>query len=192
MTPGCHDRAVILASSATDWVGATGALVAALGGIGAFAVAAWVLRPQLREYRAQQKERETRQARLVSAWPMSRRTEADGRMLVIRNSSDQPIYRCILWLITPSKPRGDTGMPPFALRPSAWTTVLAPHDEFRYELGSTRGSPRPTHRPAVELMFQDDNGLSWWRDQWGKLSQLDEDQARAHVEKYNDMRGSRP
>ena len=182
---------MILASSATDWVGAAGALVAAVGGIGAFAVAAWVLRPQLGEYRAQQKERESRQARLVSAWPMSRQTEADGRVLVIRNSSDQPIYKCLLWLVTLSSPRDDTEIPPFELRPSAWTTVLAPHDDFRYELESTRGSSRPRHRPAVELMFRDDSGLSWWRDQWGKLSRLDKDQALVHDAKYNEMRGSR-
>jgi hypothetical protein len=183
---------MIVASSASDWVGAIGALIAAVGGVGAFAVAAWVLRPQLREYYAQQKERENRQARLVSAWPMSRQTQAEGRVLVIRNSSDQPIYRCLLWQITLSKPRGDAEIPPFTLRPSAWTTVLAPHDDFRYELRSTQGSPRPRHRPAVELIFQDDNGLSWWRDQWGRLSQLDGGQARAHVEKYNEMLGNRP
>jgi hypothetical protein len=180
---------VILASSVTDWVSAVGSLIAALGALGAFVIAAWVLTPQLREYRAQQKERETRQARLVSAWPMRRQTQAEGRVLVIRNSSDQPIYRCLLWLITPSKPRGSVENPPFALRPSAWTTVLAPHDDFRYELRDTRDSPRPRHRPTVELVFQDDNGLSWWRGQDGRLKRLDEDQVRAYGEKYNDARG---
>jgi len=41
------DDIVTLASSATDWIGSIGALVAALGGVGAFAVAASALRPQL-------------------------------------------------------------------------------------------------------------------------------------------------
>lgn len=179
---------MIVASPVTDWVGAAGALIAALGAVGTFAIAAWALVPQLREYRAQQRERESAQARLVNSWPMNRRTEAEGRVLVISNSSEQPIYRCLIWLITPSRPRGNTEIPPFHLHPSAWTTVLAPHDDFRYELRSTRDSPRPRHRPAAELVFRDATGISWWRDQEGKLAKLDKDQVQSYDEKYNDVR----
>lgn len=185
----CDDDIVVLAASITDWIGAVGAILAALGGLGAFAVAAWVLRPQLREFRAQQGERESRQARLVSAWPMRRERRLAGRVVVIRNSSDQPIYKCLLWLIASSTPRGDPKAPPFALRPAVWTTVLAPHDDFRYELRGTRGSPRPRHRPATEVIFQDDNGICWWRDQAGKLAKLSQDQIREYVDLFDQTRG---
>ncbi len=174
--------AMILASSTTDRIAAVGTLIAALAAIGAFAIALVLLIPQWRDFNAKRKDRHKRDARLITVYARARETAADSRVLVVCNRSEQPMYKCLLWLITPSKDARDKSKPPFALPVSKWVAVIPPRQDTPYELKSTRNKPRPLRVPPVEMVFYDgDQDSSWWRDESGLLHELDPDQ----VHNYN-------
>ncbi|HEY2281398.1 MAG TPA: hypothetical protein VGI00_23820 [Streptosporangiaceae bacterium] len=181
---------MVIASQATDWISALSEATAAVVGIVVLVVALITLRPQLRDLRSQHAERETRQARLISAWAEARRTDAGGRVLVVRNVSDQPVHRCLVWLISDSAAREDKAGPPLRQNPSAWTSVVTPHDDYRYELPSTQGTPRPRRRPDVEVVFQDEEGRSWWRDRDGVLAHVPSAQVSDYVEQFRRVSGA--
>lgn len=173
---------MILASSATDKIAAAGTLIAALAAIGAFAIAVVLLIPQWQDFSAKRKERVKRDARLITVYARARETAADPRVLVVCNRSEQPMYKGLLWLITPSKDVRDKSQPPFALPVSRWVAVIPPRQDTPYELELTRNKPRPLRVPPVEMVFYDgDQQRSWWRDESGLLHELDAGQ----VDKYN-------
>jgi hypothetical protein len=166
----------MLFASATDWTTAVAALVAALGGVGAFAVALIALRPQLSELRSVKRERETAQARRITAF--AERRDERGRCLVVHNGSDEPIYECGLWLITAHLSDHESGMPPTDLHPTVFTHVVTPHDDFRYQIPVERlkGSA-PSRRPPVEVVFCDANQRWWWRSESGRLRRLNAEES---------------
>jgi type II secretory pathway pseudopilin PulG len=181
-------RAVIVASQATDWISALSEAASALVAIVVLVIAAVTLGPQLADLRSQRAERETRQARQISAWAEARRDDAAGRVLVVRNMSNQPIHRCLLWLINDSTSRENAAGPLFGKKPSAWTSIVTPHDDYSYELSTTRGRPR--RRPDVEIVFQDEEGRSWWRDRDGVLARVPPAQVPAYEEQFRHVSGA--
>jgi hypothetical protein len=187
---------VAVASSASDWVSAVSESVSAVAAALVLLFAFVTLRPQLRDLQGQRAERETRQkeaearqARLISAWPRARRSPAEGRVVVVHNGSDQPIHRCLVWLITTGVPDPDTLAELLGRRPSAWTSIVAPHDEYRYELKSSRGKPRPLRRPDIVVAFQDEENRSWWRNRNGVLAPIRPDQVKAYTERFGHVSG---
>lgn len=203
---------MFMASTATDWVTASGTLVAAIVGTGALLVAALALRSQVRvlnaqmnafeeqsealrlqqdafqlqqaDFQAQQRLREQHQASKVAAWSL-RRT-ATGRPIRLHNGSDAPIYMCCLWLVTrhmPTRPHPPT---PLGIKPSRWTTVVAPEDNFQDEITGLKGSA-PRARPPVEAVFKDADQQFWWRDRNGELKKLDPDQVQIFIEQFDDL-----
>jgi hypothetical protein len=187
---------VALASSASDWLSAGSEAVSALVAVVVLLIAVVTLRPQLHDLRDQRSERETRQreaaarqARLISAWTMARRRQADGRVVVVHNASDQPIHRCLLWQIKESASGGNTLAEFLSRTPSAWTSIVAPHDEYRYELKSSRNKVRPARRPAVVVAFQDEENRSWWRDRNGVLAEVPQDQVQAYTGRFGEVSG---
>lgn len=181
---------MIIASSATDKIAAAGTLIAALAAIGAFAIALVLLIPQWRDFSAKQRDRIKRDARLVTAYARARENAADPRTLVVCNRSEQPMYKCLLWLITPSKESRAKSEPPFALPVSKWVAVIPPHQDTPYELKSTRNRPRPLRVPPVEMVFYDgDQNRSWWRDESGLLRELNPDQVNEYSKKWDTLMG---
>lgn len=179
---------MILASSTTDDIAAAGTLVAALAAIGAFIVALTLLMPQWQDFRSKREDRIRHDARLVTVYARDRKTDAESRFLVICNRSEQPVYKCLLWLITPSKNSRDKTIPPFAFPVSRWTTAAPPREDSSYELGSTRNRPRPWQIPPVEMVFFDANqDKYWWRDENGRLHELGPERVEQYNDKYNEI-----
>jgi hypothetical protein len=109
----------------------------------------------------------------VSAWA-ERRTE-EGRLLVAHNGSDESMYSCTLWLVTPRmRARAAGGLPPTDRR-SAFTSIIRPGKDFRYLVRALKGPP-PRKVPPVEIVFRDGQGQWWWRNQDGVLAELTSEQ----------------
>jgi hypothetical protein len=184
-----------------DW-GSIPEWVAAVGTVGAFAIALWLLGAQLRTYRASEQNRIQRDATRVSAWwstsesmevglrerLATRRAPEHLVTVHIRNSGENPIYDCIVYLgPTREPPPGvPTREPPpggggredawdfhfpivpggqtlTASTPSAYFT-LEPQDHWPDEQGFYRG-------PWVEVVFTDSAGRHWRRTKRGQLTQ---------------------
>jgi hypothetical protein len=122
-------------------------------------------------------DRKAREASKVSAWA-ERRTE-EGRWLVVHNGSDEPMYSCTLWLITPRMPpRAAGGLPPTDWR-SAFTNVIPPQHDYRHLIPADRlqGSGLK-QRPPVEIIFRDSRNQLWWRKGDGAIEQLTPEQGK--------------
>jgi TIR domain len=117
------------------------------------------------------------EASRVNAWA-DRRTE-EGRWLVVHNGSDEPMYSCTLWLITPRMPpRAAGGLPPTDWH-SAFTSVIPPQHDYRYLVPADRlqGSGLRM-RPPVEIIFRDSHSKWWWRKADGVTEQLTSEQGK--------------
>jgi len=143
----------------TDWL-------TAVGTVGAFGVALYLLSVQMRD---RHDERVRSQARLVAAWLDELRYEPheDGQqpefsraIVIVQNESNEPIYRVVIRIGL-----GVSGS--FVRHPD----VLGPHEGRILSIllpGSLRAEPAP------DVMFFDRAGVTWIRDgHTGKLSQVD-------------------
>lgn len=124
---------------------------------------------------------ESRDARGPAAekvWGWSERREADRRAVVVHNGSDESIFDCSVWLVTPLQgARDSNGLPPTDRR-TAFTKTIPPHAEFKYIIERLRGSA-PKRKPPVETVFRDAKKQWWWRTESGELRQLTPDQGSA-------------
>jgi hypothetical protein len=111
--------------------------------------------------------REREQAGKISAWARKRTDE--GRVVIAMNASDSPVRNVRVWLVTPSTPAPDDGVPD--RDPTAQRAVLEPDAPLEHEIPSSamRGSA-PAERPSVVLAFRDADGRDWIRAANGVLS----------------------
>ncbi len=159
--------------------------LAAVGTLGAFGVALWLLGAQLRTYRASEHDRIQSDATRISAWwslPESveiglrerirtrRAPERRHEVTVhVRNSSDNPVYDCIVYLGPTRQPnpggREDAWDFHFPIVPGGHTMrastpseyfVLEPQDHLPDDAGFYRG-------PWIEIVFTDSAGRHWRR-----------------------------
>lgn len=167
--------------------------VAAVGTLGAFGVALWLLGAQLGTYRASEQDRIQGDAIRISAWwslPQSikiglrerirtrRAPERRHEVTVhLRNSSDNPVYDCIVYLGPTRQPtpggREDAWDFHFPVLPGGQTLtrsapsdyfILEPQDHLPDEAGFYRG-------PWVEIVFTDSAGRHWRRTKRGRVVQ---------------------
>jgi len=124
-------------ASTLEWVSALSGSIAAIAAIVTLGLAFISLRPQLAVLRRQLTEGERTQAVKVSAWAERRTSDQEGRTIVVRNSSDEPVNDCRAWLIT-DESLALLRRPPEA-RPSATWSVIPPHDELRRWLRNQKG-----------------------------------------------------
>lgn len=165
--------------------------LAAVGTLGAFVAALWLLGAQLRTYQASEHDRVQRDATRISAWwSLPERVETGLRQRIatrraaerrhevtvhVRNSSDNPVYDCIVYLGPTRQPtpggREDAWDFHFPIIPGGHTLtasapsayfLLEPQDHLPDEAGIYRG-------PWVEIVFRDSAGRCWRRTKRGRL-----------------------
>ena len=146
-----------------SWVGDAAEVFSALGTVGAFGVALYLLRQeQQREILRSEDERRS-QATKVSAWLDARPTPQGGRELLfhVHNASDMPIYEVSLPAMIPGEDDGGEvefiGLVP----PGQTATRPAPRAWIKSYL-----TPEP-----VPIEFLDSSGQQWTRDEQGGLDQ---------------------
>lgn len=134
----------------------------AIGTVGAFGVALYLLRVQILDRRAEASDRRTAQARLVAAWlaDLIERPEADDKLfadlvVLVYNGSAEPVYGVVVKVEVGV--RGSFVRRPFVLGPQETREfrILAP------------GLPRG--QPAVSISFKDSAGRQWMRSSTGVL-----------------------
>jgi hypothetical protein len=141
----------------------------AIGTVGAFGVALYLLRVQILDRRAEANDRRTVQARLVAAWlaDLIERPQVDDKIFVelvvlVYNGSAEPVYGVVFKVEVGV--RGSFVRRPFLLGPQETREfrIIAP------------GLPRG--QPAVSISFKDSAGRQWMRSSTGVLYQpmLDE------------------
>jgi len=116
----------------------------------------------------------------VSAWAEPRTEE--GRWLVAHNGSDEPVYSCTLWLISPRMPpRAPGGLPPTGWH-SAFTSLIRPQHDYRYLVPADRLQGSGLRRlPRVEIIFRDSRSQWWWRKEDSAIQQLTSEQGKNYL-----------
>ncbi len=146
------------------------AVLSAIGTVGAFAVALYLLRVQILDRRADAEDRRETQARLVSGWfdDVSRFSDvAAGPAdppdyfevhVLIRNGSAEPVYGVIVR--THVGNLGDYVRYPGTLGPEETRElrVVVPPDDMHIGM------------PRVSIMFRDSAGRQWLRSEHGTLT----------------------
>jgi len=145
------------------WLDAGANLFSAVGTVGAFAVAMYLLRKEHRREEHHDEQTRRSQAVKVSAWIEARPLRDGGRELAfhVHNASDMPIYEVSLPIPIPT---GD-GQP----NEAEFIGLVPP--------GQTVQRPAPKHWAAsyfspepVQLEFLDSSGQHWTRDEQGFLT----------------------
>jgi hypothetical protein len=150
-----------------DWISDAANVFSALGTVGAFAVAMYLLRnEQHREARRTEDERRS-QAAKVSAWLETRPTPQGGRDLLfhVHNASDMPIYEVSLPSMIPGEDGDDEAEEEFIglVPPGQTITRPAPRDWMKSYF-----TPEP-----VRITFLDSSGNHWARDEQGAFRKHD-------------------
>jgi hypothetical protein len=158
------------------WVG--------IGAIGTLAAVIVALGAVVADRRARTAADRMSQARRVSAWvdgseitmpddPTGQRTEA-ATYAVLANSSDEPVYRLLAWLVVYPAGEPATGEqarnPRYASssEPAAYGVV----PPGTYEIDLPEFTAGMLKKPAVEISFTDAGGRHWTRRQDGKLREI--------------------
>jgi hypothetical protein len=152
--------------------------LAAIGTVGAFGVALYLLGVQMRDRREETQDRRMAQARLVAAWlsemvPTGVASGAPPTSLIdyvvlVRNGSDQPVYALVVKLAvgvrgTFVRQMGELG--PLETR------------ELRIKVP---GEPRSL--PETSIMFGDSGSRVWMRSGRGKLTNPTAAEGQAHFD----------
>jgi hypothetical protein len=149
-----------------DWP----AWLTAVGTVGAFAIALYLLGIQMFSRRSESRERRMAQARCVSAWVSEMIRPADNghfRIDVLaRNSSDQPVYGVSIKL--------EVGVRGSFLRQPV---VLGPEETRKF---SIEVPSYPRGFPGVSIAFTDSAGRQWLRTGPGVLRNPTFDEILAH------------
>lgn len=148
------------------------AVLSAVGTVGAFGVALYLLSIQIRDRRAEARDRRAVQARLVSGWfddvsPVIDIAAPPGKaqpkffevLVLVRNGSTEPVYRVVVR--THVGNLGDFVRQPGTLGPGETRELrilVPPHD---MHIGM----------PRVDIMFRDSAGIQWMRRSDGGLNQ---------------------
>ncbi|MGO4860033.1 hypothetical protein [Arthrobacter sp. 2MCAF14] len=137
----------------TDWIGAVGSAVGAIGTAGALLLG-------VRVYSRQEKDQRRRQAAAVTVGHRQDKNVMSGPIprpyvqnrYFIRNDSQLPIYRVLLYAGPPDERKHDI------------REVLAPGDEASFLMPST-------DFPAI-AKFVDSAGTAWQRNGSGRLTEI--------------------
>ncbi len=163
-------------------LGDAASLSSAVGTIGAFGVALYLLFVQIRDRRLEAGDRRTAQARLVSAWfddvsPFTDFAAPTGSpakflevIILVRNGSTEPVYRVVVRVKVGVL--GEFVRLPGTLGPGETRElrILVPPDDMH--IGS----------PQVSVMLRDSAGRQWKRSGDGALTQPDENEIRVFMQ----------
>lgn len=157
-----------------DW-GNVPEWIAAVGSLGALAVALWLLGAQLRTYRTSEQDRIQSDATRVSAW-WSTPEIAPVVSVHIRNAGDNPVYDCVVFLGPSRQPPPDSSRTDswdfhFPIVPAGETlTKSVPSEHFILESQDHLPDQHGFFRGAwVEIVFTDSAGRFWSRKRDGQL-----------------------
>lgn len=145
--------------------------LSAIGTVGAFAVALFLLRQQIRDRRAEVEDRRIAQARLVSAW-LDKVVAPPGPgqfvlVVLIRNGSLEPVYNVAL--------RVEVGVRGTFVRQPG---VFGPGETREFEI-TLPSYPRGTPNPAI--LFVDSAGRRWLRVGGGQMKTPTQEELRTFV-----------
>jgi hypothetical protein len=163
-------------SQVTDWITAISAAIGGSGTAGALLIAA-------RAYARQVADARSEQANRVSAWFASDQADASGRTVVaISNTSGRAVYDCKVEVVDHEP--GDTAMVrcgpgPLDLRLASVKYAILPPDKI--SAFAARGDSLLVSGPTagVRLVFRDQAGTYWRRDEQGNLKEITKAQADA-------------
>ena len=144
-----------------SWVSDAADTFSALGTVGAFGVALYLLRKEQQREALRTEDEKRSQAAKVSAWLEARATPLGGRELLfhVHNASEMPIYEVSLPAMIPSE--DDAGEAEFIglVPPGQTITRAAPREWIKSYL-----TPEP-----VPVEFLDSSGQQWARNEQGTL-----------------------
>jgi hypothetical protein len=151
-------------------------------GISAIATAAAVvvaLATVISDQRSRSAEAEKAQARRIVAWVNDVSDDEKGpTVAVLRNSSDEPVYRLLAWLAYYPGPTSEILARGGHNNSTPSPYLIVPPGNFQIEL------PPFVHgmhkRPLVEIAFTDAAGRHWIRRQNGSLERI----GKSAVEHY--------
>jgi hypothetical protein len=150
------------------WISDAADVFSAVGTVGAFGVALYLLRKEQQREGIRVEAERRAQATQVSAWLEARPTSTGARelMFCVHNASDMPIYEVSLPGLTP----GLDGEAEFIglVPPGQTITRPAPHAWIKTYL-----APEP-----IQLTFNDSSGNQWIRDEQGVLTDVPENTRR--------------
>jgi hypothetical protein len=135
-------------------------IFSAIGTVGAFGVAMYLLRKEQQREAARSEDERRAQAARVSAWLETSPTSHGGRELLfhVHNASDMPIYEVSLPTMTPGDEDSEAEF--IGLVPPGQTVMRsAPREWIK-----TYFTPEP-----VQIEFLDSSGRQWLRDEQGTL-----------------------
>lgn len=145
-----------------SWVSDAAETFSALGTVGAFGVALYLLRKEQQREALRTEDEKRSQATKVSAWLEATATPQGGRELLfhVHNASEMPIYEVSLPAMVPGE--YDAGEAEFIglVPPGQTITRAAPRAWLKSYL-----TPEP-----VPIEFLDSSGQQWTRDEQGSLS----------------------
>jgi hypothetical protein len=164
---GYARSSMLIASATTETIGAVVGVVGMIVGVAGFLSAMHARRDAAHDREEAERLREQAQAEKVNAWAEKR--TAEGRLVVARNTSDQPVRDVKIWLVTPDTPAPFGAVPD--RDPATRRAVLEPNDTLEHLIRTTR--PAPAERPPVFLTFTDAEGRRWLRNADGRLTRRD-------------------
>ena len=137
-------------------------IFSAIGTVGAFGVAMYLLRKEQQREAARNEDERRSQAARVSAWLETSPTSHGGRELLfhVHNASDMPIYEVSLPTMTPGDEDAEAEF--IGLVPPGQTVMRAAPREWI----KTYFTPEP-----VQIEFLDGSGRQWMRDEQGTLKE---------------------
>lgn len=150
----------------SPWLDTGANMFNAVGTVGAFGVAMYLLRKELKREELHDVEARRSQAVKVSAWIEARQRPHGGRELAfhVHNASDMPIYEVSLPMPIPTRD-GQTPEAEFIGLVPPGQTVQRPAPK---EWAASYFSPEP-----IEIEFLDSSGRHWTRDEQGVLTSAD-------------------
>lgn len=159
-------------------IGTASDILGAIGTVGAFGVALWLLRGELVARRLHDEDRRRRDARMVAAW-WDDEVGPDGfRVWVaVRNAGETPIYETVI-LVGPAiqpapypEPYGGAVGVHFGMIPPGDTAAKdIPVSSVELDIESEIPDQDGFYRGGwVELVFTDSDGRHWRRTRTGEL-----------------------
>jgi hypothetical protein len=155
--------------------------LAAIGTVAAFFVGFGSL---VYEWRDRRRRDRRSQATKVAGWIHALMRDLDRADIRVRNSSDEPVYRLIAWVVAVQGAAHSTGEEAARLalsRPEGWgmlgpgaMLVVPPGTTNTLTAGPWFGSDMHK-RPGLEIAFTDANGVHWIRRATGELEETRQD-----------------
>ena len=136
--------------------------------------------------RAAKREADERaQAILISGWTDSVRANDEQRQLHVANMSDEPVYNLNIFLEDEDHQDQNHEIIQTPIQSNTinkrFLIVIPPR--FRISWGIPRKTPAsagPNSAPRVGLLFDDKNGVRWYRDWDGKITRAPTDNPESH------------